>query len=202
MIYDATPGTNDKLLRASWAAGARLYRAMGRVDRFHGASSWSDAFAFVASLSSGREIAEIQYWGHGRWGRAMIGDDVLSARSFDRDHVHRPGLDRVRERLLPRGESLIWFRTCETFGADSGQRFASRLTDELGARAAGHTYVIGPFQSGLHGLRPGALPRWSAEEGLCAGTAGDPAQALMSTASAPNTIHFMNNAFPEAWFDR
>jgi len=132
----------------------------------------------------------------------MIGGDVLSEESLRAGHPHFEALGALRERWLPDAGSLIWFRTCETFGADRGKSFAERLTDTLGVRAAGHTYVIGVLQSGLHGLGPGVTPSWPSEEGLKHGTGAEPSQAWMSTASAPNTIHFMNGAIPAEWFER
>src|SRR6185437_12193271 len=101
-------------------------------------------------------IAEVQYWGHGRWGRALVAEDVLDARALGAGHPLRRGLDALRERLAP--GALLWFRTCETFGASPGIDFARRLSDHLGARVAGHTYIIGFHQSGLHGLAPGGVP--------------------------------------------
>ena len=52
-------------------------------------------------------------------------------------------------------DPLWWFRTCEAFGATRGHDFARRFTDFFGGRAAGHTYIIGLWQSGLHSLRAG-----------------------------------------------
>lgn len=202
LVYDATPGVHDRLLRRSWATGARLYRSLGWIDRFHGASSWADALSFLGRVEPGESIAEIQYWGHGRWGRVLIGDDTLEIGSLSSRHAHRDAFERLRSRMLPEGRSLVWFRTCETFGAEVGHRFASALVESLDARAAGHTYVIGALQSGLHGLRPGESPRWSTEEGLERGTGAAPLGALSSTRDAPHTLHFMNHSVPEPWFDR
>lgn len=201
LIYDARTDLGDKALRSTWAAGARVYRGLGRVDAFHGASSWPDALEFLGQYEPDRPIGEVQYWGHGNWGRVLIGADALTRASFDPGHSHRPGLERFKQRLLPDGASLVWLRTCEAFGAHAGQRFAKRLADELRARVAGHTYIIGPFQSGLHGLRPGQEPRWSPEEGLLQGTADRPSRARQSSPFAPHTIQFMQNGFPEGWFD-
>lgn len=198
LIYDGNGKAGETALRSAWAAGARLYRALGRIDRFVGARTWSEALAWCAA--QGRPIAEVQFWGHGRWGQALLGDEALSQASFATGHAHRDGLDALRSRLLPDGASLIWFRTCETFGATRGIAFAKQLTRELGARSAGHTHVIGALQSGLHGLRPGAQPSWSASEGLLRGTPDAPQAALPSSASATNTVHFMTPTVPVEWF--
>lgn len=198
LVYEGNPKNGEKALRSSWAAGARLYRTLGRVDRFFGARNWIEALEWCAA--HGGPIAELQFWGHGRWGQALLGEDALSSASFTAPHAHRPGLDALRDRLLPNGESLVWFRTCETFGALRGIVFAKTLTRELKTRAAGHTYVIGALQSGLHGLRPGVAPHWSPAEGLARGTPDDPKSALPSSPTANNTVHFMTSAVPEAWF--
>lgn len=198
LIYDGNGKAGETALRSSWAAGARLYRALGRIDRYIGARAWPEALAWCAA--QGDPIAELQFWGHGRWGQALLGDEALSQASLAVGHRHRTGLDALRSRLLPDGGSLIWFRTCETFGATRGIAFAKKLTSELGARAAGHTHVIGALQSGLHGLRPGAEPNWSASEGLLRGTAEAPEAALPSSVGASNTIHFMTPAVPAEWF--
>ena len=103
---------------------------------------------------------------------------------------------RVRDRLLPDGEALWWFRTCETFGTETGQRFARAWTRFLGCRAAGHTYVIGAWQSGLHSLQPGETPRWSPEEGV---QPGPTPRSLTSRPGAPNTITFLHGRIPEGF---
>ena len=198
LIYDGNSKAGETPLRTSWAVGARVYRAMGRVDRFIGARSWAEALDWCAAQDG--PIAELQFWGHGQWGRALLGDEALTRASFEEGHAHRAGLDALGERLLPNGESLVWFRTCETFGASAGIAFAKTLTRTLKTRAAGHTHVIGVYQSGLHGLVAGAEPHWSPSEGLARGTPDAPEAALPSSASAINTVHFMTPAVPPGWF--
>ena len=198
LIYD---GAGRSPLHKTWALGARVYRALGRVDAHHGAANWADALAWLSQYRAGRPVAEVQYWGHGKWGALFIEQDVLNVHAFDAGHRHRPALEELRARLLPGAGSLIWLRTCETFGARAGQVFAARSSRFFGARVAGHTHVIGVLQSGLHGLRPGEEPKWPDSEGLARGTPDAPILAKNSAPDAPNTIHFMNNAVPESWFD-
>lgn len=198
LIYDGNQKAGEALLRSSWAAGARLYRSLGRIDRFVGARSWREAFAWCAAQPA--PIAELQFWGHGRWGHALLGDEALSQASFSEGHAHRRGLHALRDCLLPDAQSLVWFRTCETFGASRGHAFAKTLTRELKTRAAGHTHVIGTLQSGLHGLRPGAEPHWAPSEGLARGTPDAPDAALPSHRNAINTVHFMTSSVPAEWF--
>lgn len=85
---------------------------------------------------------------------------------------------------------------CETFGAEIGQRFAKAWVDFFNCRAAGHTYIIGPFQSGLHILKPGEEPNWSPWEGLKDGTPAAPKHALWSRPSVPNTITCLHGRIP------
>jgi hypothetical protein len=185
-------------LSLAWRAGARLYRAQRRIDAARGAGSWEGALGWLASCAD--PIAEIQYWGHGRWGRALIDrDDVLDADALSAGHRLYAPLEAVRERLAP--NALIWFRTCETFGADVGRDFAMRLADWSGARVAGHTHDIGFHQSGLHGLAPGRRAQWSADEGLARGTPDAPEAAKGSRPWRAHTITCLQNHIPDTWFD-
>jgi len=72
----------------------------------------------------------------------------------------------------------------------------------LGARVAGHTFIIGAIQSGLHGLRPGGKPDWSAEEGIAEGPATAPVRAHESGIFEPHTITCFKGEVPEKWFSR
>jgi len=193
LIYDRTDGA----LSFAWARGAQLYRAQRRIDAAHGVASWAEAFAWLEQQPG--PIDELQYWGHGRWGCVLVDrTDILHAPSLEPDHAHHRGLAMIRERLAP--DALIWFRTCETFGAAAGHDFAMRLADWTGARVAGHTHVIGFHQSGLHGLRPGMRPSWPSTEGLARGTADAPERAKGSRPWASHTITCLHANVPDAWF--
>ncbi len=203
LVFDRTcvPGAGDGrplALSPIWRAGASLYRALGRIDAQLGVSSWREALAWLLALQPSSPIGEIQYWGHGRWGRALCGTDALSRASLS----HGPladGLRALSERLLPDGESLLWFRTCELFGARAGHDFARAWADALGARVAGHTFVIGFHQSGLHSLRPGEQPGWPLDEGIARGTPDAPEAARPSRPWAPNTITCLHGKIPEGY---
>jgi len=199
MIYDATCTGRGLLpgLTHSWIAGALLYKGLGRLDASRGVRSWEEGLAWLADHELERPIAEVQFWGHGKWGEARVAREILDERSLRRGHAHEPWLRRLRARLLP--ESLFWFRTCETFGAEKGHAFARDLTDFLGCAAAGHTFIIGPWQSGLHRLAPGASPHWDDGEGIEEGTPGAPTKALWSGPSAPNTITCLHGAVPDGF---
>jgi hypothetical protein len=196
LIYDRTCMWHGGALSHAWAAGSRLYRALGRIDAARGVASWDEAFGWLAELRA--PIDEVQYWGHGKWGCALVDRDVLDEAALTRAHPLHTGLGALRDRMA-RG-ALLWFRTCETFGAQRGIAFAERLADFLGARVAGHTFVIGFHQSGLHGLAPGARGDWSPEEGLAAGSVEAPERAKRSRPWAPRTVTCLTPSVPPEWF--
>jgi hypothetical protein len=202
MVYDRTcVGARAPVgLSTAWGAGSVLYRGLGRLDGTFGATSWDDALGWLARFESSRPIAEIQYWGHGQWGRALVDRDVLDARALAPGHRLEPRIAAVRERLLPGGEALFWLRTCEAFGATAGHDFARRLADGLGARVAGHTFVIGAIQSGLRGLLPGHVPDWSPSEGIAEGSPDKPLRAHGSGIGKPRTITCLRSDVPPDWF--
>jgi hypothetical protein len=172
VIYDRTCPRLGRV----WAAGARLYKALGWIDAFQSTESWDIRWP--------ERVDELQYWGHGKWGQVLAGKDVLHAGNLDR-------LAPLRGRV-----SLVWFRTCETFGAHAGHDFATRLADYLGARVAGHTFVIGYRQSGLHALAPGERPTWPAHEGLAEGSPDAPKRAHGSSWRTPRTITALTPRLP------
>lgn len=201
LVFDRTctgKGLRPGLSHA-WAAGRHLYRGLGRVDAARGVASWAEALDWLGSIEPGAPIAEVQYWGHGRWGRALVADDVLDAAALAPGHPLHRGLSGLRERLLRGRDGLLWFRTCETFGLPRGKRFARALADFLGCRVAGHTYVIGAVQSGLHSLLPGEDPSWPDDEGVVEDHRGPPESAAgrWSRFGEPNTITCFQGRIPD-----
>jgi len=199
MLFDRTCRGFGPLpgLTASWKLGSGLYKALGRLDASKGVASWEEGLAWLASFRSGVAIAEIQFWGHGKWGCALVDRRPLDTSALLPGHpLHEP-LCAIRSRLLPGGEALWWFRTCETFGGEEGHGFARAWTRFFGCRAAGHTYVIGPWQSGLHSLRCGDEPHWPASEGLVLDDRGQrQSVARWSRPGEPNTITCLHGSFP------
>jgi hypothetical protein len=196
LVYDRTCVWRGGALSHAWAAGSRLYRTLGRIDAARGVASWDEALGWLAARPA--PIDEIQYWGHGKWGGALVDRDMLDASAFASAHPLHAQLAAVRDRLAP--DALVWFRTCETFGARRGIAFAEQLADFLRTRVAGHTFVIGVHQSGLHGLAPGARADWAPDEGLAAGTADQPERAKPSRPWAPRTVTCFTGAVPMDWF--
>ncbi len=198
MVYDRTctgrrhrPG-----LSHAWASGQLLYRALRRIDHAIGVSSWDDALRWLGTVGGDTPIAEIQYWGHGKWGLARVDSQRFDADSLQAGHRWAPALDRIADRLLPEARSQIWFRTCETLGCVPGQEFAQRFSERMGCRVAGHTFIIGHWQSGLHTLMPGQTPHWSVNEGLKQGSPQSPTDAYWSRLWHPNTISFLHGSIP------
>jgi hypothetical protein len=195
VLFDATQAKRPpRALGWSWSTGARLYRALGWIDGSFGATSFDQGLEWLLRATRERALGELQFWGHGKWGRALIAREALDRSALSPAHALRPRLEALRERLSP--EALLWFRTCETLGASAGQDFARSLADFTGARVAGHTFEIGYWQSGLRELAPGTEPTWDACEGLAAGTAQRPERALPSGPDAPSTITCFTSRVP------
>ena len=201
VVWDATGHGSapwQGALTWSWRVGSALYRAhpQAAVDAVFGARSWVDALAWLASVQPARRVREVQFWGHGLFGRVFVGKEVLDEGSVRAGGPHHDDLLALRARLVD-DDALLWLRTCSAFGGTRGHRFARALVDVVGCRVAGHTHVIGPLQSGLHSLRPGDAPGWSATEGVRDGDESRP--ALSSSPSAPHTISCLHGAFPREW---
>jgi hypothetical protein len=185
-------------LSHAWRAGNHLYRGLGRLDAGFGAAGWDEALDWLNDQQPDRPIAEIQFWGHGQWGRVRMGGEVLDRRALEPGHRLFPALDRLRGRLLAGNEGLCWFRSCETFGTAAGHDFAAAWTRFFGCRAAGHTHVIGFWQSGLHSLLPGEQPGWSVDEGLIQSDPPAP-YARGSGPGAPNTVTCLHGRVPDGF---
>jgi hypothetical protein len=196
MIFDDTCRGRDGRLPLTWAwsAGGPLYRGLGRLDAVKGVASWSEGLTWLAEQQE--PIAEVQFWGHGRWGRAMVGTEALDASALRQEHPYNALLRQIRANLTG-PDALWWWRTCETYGALPGQRFAEQWSGFLGCRSAGHTHIIGLWQSGLRGIRPGQSAWWAADEGLAEGSPERPVRAKESGMSEPDTISFLTGAIPD-----
>ncbi|MHB8876627.1 MAG: hypothetical protein ACYC8T_23270 [Myxococcaceae bacterium] len=196
MVYDKTRSAG-RGLTLSWRVGGWLYGALDRFDGWTGAKSWDEALDWLASFRAPARIEEIQFWGHGNWGNVKLGGVPLDVRALEPSHRWHPRLAAIRSRLVPGGAALWWFRTCETFGRAEGQAFAASWVRFFGCRAAGHTYVIGPLQSGLHVLAPGQTPAWPLDEGLPHG--GAVGRARRSMPGSPNTVSFLSGKIPRGF---
>ncbi|MBK6694720.1 MAG: hypothetical protein IPG50_21295 [Myxococcales bacterium] len=201
VLYDRTCTRPAGGLSAVWRGGAALYCASGAVNASVGIDDWAGAARAIEALDA--PLAELQYWGHGRFGRVFVDRAPLDLRAL----VGAPGADAgarrvvavLKERLVTSERSLVWLRTCEAFGGDVGQAFAEALADTLGVRVGGHTHVIGFWQSGLHSLVPGQRALWPREEGIRRGTASAPELGAGSSPGLPCTIHCLQGRVPPGW---
>lgn len=200
VIFDRTCREGGAVgLSHAWWGGVKLYQALGRVDAARGVSTWREALSWLVEVDPGARLAEVQFWGHGRWGEVLINRDPLDARALEPAHPLYGALSAVRDRLAPDGNALWWFRTCQTFGARRGHDFARAWTSFFGCPAAGHTHIIHAWQSGLHRLAPGAQPDWPERQGLAKGTPERPARAVTSGPFEPRTITCLHGRIPEGW---
>ena len=190
LIYDASRSAGPVGL--SWKLGARIMR---RFDKAYGATrSWLEALSWANAALGDRPLEHFEFWGHGHWGSASINHDWLTYDSLTTQLICRALLS-LGEHCSP--SSLIWFRTCSTFGNVAGQRFAWRICDLTGARVAGHTYSINAFHSGLHSVRPCRRVTWPVKEGvrLIKGReATTPAHPF-----APHTVTCLASRVPRGW---
>src|SRR5262245_30047524 len=108
LVFDRTCTGSPVGLSTTWSVGAKLYRGLGRLDAARGVSSWGEALSWLGEQRE--SIEEIQYWGHGKWGRVLVADDVLDATALSPGHRLHAGLEAMRDRLTP--DALVWFRTC------------------------------------------------------------------------------------------
>lgn len=197
---DGTPDLEiaiDLGLSHSWFAGGALYRWLGELDDYHGFDTWTDALRWLVEYAPDEQIEQIQFWGHGSPGAVWMRDRPLFAHTPLHDTTDGVLLRRLADRLKP--ESLIWFRTCSTFAGERGHVFAQTWADTLGCQIAGHTHIIGPWQSGLHTVAPGQQPSWNAMEGIEEGTADRPTKLKWSSPLAPHTVFCLESRVPKGW---
>jgi hypothetical protein len=72
VVFDATQRKRaPRALGYSWQYGTHLYRALGRVDAALGARDFQQAFEWLATHEPERQIAELQFWGHGRYSEGL-----------------------------------------------------------------------------------------------------------------------------------
>lgn len=200
MLYDDTCRRSSLGLGLthSWIVGGELYKWRRKLDLCQGASSWEEGLAWLATVAKDNRIAEIQFWGHGKWGMAMINRAPMDISALEVNHPLNPYLLQIRAALIG-PNARWWFRTCETIGAHSGQAFARAWADFFGCKISGHTHIIGPWQSGLYTLNPGQTPDWDPEAGILEGDADDPRVAVWSKHSEPRTISCLRADVPAQW---
>ncbi len=177
LVYDALE--EKPFLSYGWQLGSLLYK----FDKVIPGVSWGQVIEDLVETPG--VFNEIQWWGHGRSGAA-----VLAGRELTPEHRALPSLIEKLNK-----DSLLWFRSCSTFQGTRGKEFAMDMAAGLGCRVAGHTHIIAfPFQSGLHSVRPLQVPSWSTSEGV-----GPDGKSKNSSLWAPNTIYTWRDAIPTGW---
>jgi len=198
MIYDAT---ETKPVGWTWKLGAILFLLIGRFDKVYGARNWEDAFEWLEKVSQGRTIQEFHFWGHGSWGNAYVDGHSLGVWALERpDHPIHMKLLAVAERL--KEDSLVWFRTCATFGSTAGHDFASKWADFLQCKVAACSFNIGFWHAGLHSVKPGQAPYWSIREGVKQNANGEDKPTSMPFFQGfrdSRTILFLRSHLPSGW---
>lgn len=195
MIYDSSDWAG-KELRFSWITGGKFYKLFRSVEHNSGFDSWISAIDWILSVEPDKKINSIQYWGHGSPGRVWMNGETLSIKSYTNKSGHFEKLSKLKERLTP--ESLIWFRCCNVFAGNEGKFFALTSSQFFECKIAAHTFIVGPWQSGLHTIRPGERPSWSISEGLELQKDGT-VKKLWSMPWSPNTVFCLTNKIPDNW---
>jgi len=194
LVYDATRASS--WLDETWAIGAWWARKFNRFDRKIGATSWPDAIDKILSVSAGRTINELHYWGHGHWGKIFMGKKAINVVALaSPHHPWHEGLVRLSMQMDE--DSFVWFRVCGAFGNKQGRLFSTKLADFFGCRVASSTYLITTRHSGQRSLVPGQVPDWSTNEGVKV-VDGKP-KLIKSRFGAPRTIMFWNSILPKNW---
>jgi hypothetical protein len=175
LLYD-----NTDRLTIFWAAG----RYLSKWDAVISASSWKDALEQLWELD--KPVMELQFWGHGAEGFPLIDGFPLSTELQK----------ELAEACDFQPESVVWWRACDVFSGERGQRFAVSFCQIAGCSHVGHTRVISwpwpIFHSGGHGIRPGATPHWDVTEGEEDNDGSGP--------SKPNTCLVTRMKVPESWW--
>jgi hypothetical protein len=173
IIYD---NTENSIKEWFWRRYVQVRRGWKKI----GVSSWADAKdKILEAVRPGTRLMELQIWGDGAPGMPGING--------------KPPPDAfwwlVGTLVTP--ESLVWFRMCSVFWGRKGDDFAISTAKTLGCRVAGHTHVIGPWQSGLWSYTGKSLPAFAPHEGDWTKLKSGPFQ--------PNTIFCAKMSFPDFW---
>lgn len=195
MFYDASQWAGT-IQNFSFINGGKFYKMFRSVENHAGFESWQDAFTWLNEVEPEKKFDTIQFWGHGFPGGIAMNGEALKRSSLKPQSKYYALLKTLKSRLKP--DSVIWLRTCTSFAGSIGKKFAQDLANFFGCTVAGHTFKIGPWQSGLHTLKPNETPYWNDTEGFTPNKEG-----LLETAWSlpwsPNTIFCLTGKIPKNW---
>lgn len=196
MIYDKTKWAGEQLI-SSWWAGGQLYKFFRKIDVCVGVESWDEALDWLINVEPTKKIEMIQFWGHGSPGAIYINGEVLNTNALRTNNPLYSKMIKVRSRLAK--DATIWLRACSVFQGTRGAFFSKRWAQFFGCKIAAHTFVIGPWQSGLHTLVPGQEPYWPLDEGVAQDNGYSGSGSQMSGPFKPNTIFCLRGDIPKDW---
>lgn len=197
MFYDKTRWAGEELV-SSWWAGGHVYKFFRKIDICKGVESWEEALDWMLSLDSTKKISMIQFWGHGSPGNVFINGDAINTNVLRSNHPLHLKFQALKKKLTD--QSVIWFRSCTVFQGSKGSFFAKRWAQFFNCKIAGHTFVVGPWQSGLHTLVPDQEPYWPLDEGVAEeGKGWNGSASQMSGPFQTNTIFCLRGDIPTQW---
>lgn len=180
-LYDNNPGTGtmNRFLKLAWFLGCWFQKLIGVVDDYHPIDSWEETKVWLAARGP---LEVVQYWGHGSVGTVWLAEKPLIVDEW------------LSLKPLMTPNSLLWFRTCNTFKGRGGYAFSKILANGLNCTIAGHTRIIGIFQGGLYTRKPFTDPSWDVAEG------GEPSKLREDFKFwNKHTIFCMRTSIPKDW---
>ncbi len=138
------PGIAPGLSHA-WSAGGLLYRALGRIDAWHGAWSWTQGLDWLLEVSARWPIAEIQFWGHGRVRGGLWIDEERASPSprSSRGHYLRDRLARLKTGSCRAARRCGGSAARDVFGTQRGRDLRARGRGSSAAAPRACTHQIG-----------------------------------------------------------
>jgi hypothetical protein len=170
VVFDATE-KRFPWLTAWWRLGGAAARAARLADVVIAADGWTSALTQIGDAVRTHadehrvRIGLLQFWGHGLDGAMLMRHEAFDRRTLQESSSARRLLEFVRDAMHPT-RGAVWFRGCNTFRGNEGQRFARESASFFNVPVVGHTFLIWALHGGTHVLAPGAPVEWPADEGI------------------------------------
>ena len=145
-------------LRLTWRVGHLIISPQRFTHRLY-VHSWDEAMDRLCDIAQREKLSELQFWGHGSSGRALIGTDALDTTYLQTSACFQRWVSLQPFHSIP--TPLIWFRTCDTMKGEAGRLFSAKLAHLLRCRVAGYTQYIHVIQRGLVVMWRDRPPQWS-----------------------------------------